>query len=163
MSAMFKIFVGNINAAITEDVLRKLFEPHIPIDQIVIPMDHNTNHPLGYAFVLTKDRMKGRAVLRRLGNSLDIDGRTIFMTEATGKKEKKDSRPRPSQRPKRSRRPNSRINTNANADLTPRITDAGRLKPVKPQTTNSSGYEGEPGNTHQPETPKPDVNGNTID
>lgn len=163
MSAMFKIFVGNINETITEDVLTKIFEPHIPIDQIVVPMDEETDHPLGYGFVLTKDRMKGRAVLRRLGNSMEIDGHTIFMTEATGKKEKQDSRPKPVERPKRVRRPSARYNAHANPDLTPRITDAGRLKPIKPQPANSKGYEGNSGNTIPPKPSQPDINGNCSD
>ena len=42
MSTMFKVFVGNIGFDTTEDDIRKIFEPHIVIEDVVIAREQDT-------------------------------------------------------------------------------------------------------------------------
>jgi len=100
LSTMFKIFVGNVSFATTEEQLRAIFEPHITIEDLVIPRD-DTGRSQGYAFVMTRDADKGRQAMRRIGKVM-VDGRRIYTKEAHGKK-------KPPPRPRgRDRRPSRR-------------------------------------------------------
>ncbi len=92
MSTMFKIFIGNVNFKTTEDMLREIFAPHIVIEDLVIARDPATGRSMGYGFVMTRDRDKGREAIRRIGKFL-IDGRRIYLKESKDKKKKTPSRP----------------------------------------------------------------------
>jgi RNA recognition motif-containing protein len=104
MSAMFKIFIGNISFKTTEDMLRERFTPHMTIEDLVIARDEATGKSKGYGFVMTRDPEVGRKAMMRIGK-FEIDGRLIYLKEAHGKKFKKKSGSRqggpPQRRPDR--------------------------------------------------------------
>lgn len=93
MSALFKVFIGNVNFKTTEEQLRRLFEPHVELEDLVIARDARTGKPQGFGFALIKDHAKAREAIRRIGK-VYIDGRLVYLKEAHGKKAKsKPSRP----------------------------------------------------------------------
>jgi cold-inducible RNA-binding protein len=85
VSAMFKVFVGNLSFKTTVDQLRGIFSPHIEVEDIVLATDPKTEKALGYGFILTKDADKCRIALRRIGKRY-MDGRLVYFKEAHGKK-----------------------------------------------------------------------------
>ena len=85
MSQMFKIFIGNVSFKTTEDHLRPFLEPHLEIEDLLIARDETTGKSKGYGFVMTRDPVKGRAAMRRIGK-FELDGRRIYLKEAHGKK-----------------------------------------------------------------------------
>ncbi len=99
-----KIFVGNMNFTTTEDDLRKLFEPRITIEDIVIVRDEESGESKGYGFILTKDKEAGREAVNQIGK-VEMDGRRVYFKEAHGKKFQKPVKRRKSHRPSRRSRP----------------------------------------------------------
>lgn len=85
MSSMFKIFVGNISFETTEEQLRKVFEPHIEIEDLVIARDEESGKSRGFAFVMTRDPIRGRRAVNQVGKFF-IDGRLAYTKEAHGGK-----------------------------------------------------------------------------
>jgi len=133
MSTMFKMFVGNISFNTTEDEIRKIFDPHIEIEDVIIARD-DEGKSRGYGFVLTRDHAAGRAAIRKVGK-FEIDGRRIYCKEADGKRRKGKSqqqrrggRPRAQSRPRRSFRPRR----------APRRQDAPPADRAKTVPTNSN-------------------------
>lgn len=91
MSSMFKIFVGNISFETTEDKLRRIFEPHMEIEDLVIARDTETGKSKGYGFVMTRDTIRGRRALTQIGKFF-IDGRLAYTKEAHNGKPGKPAR-----------------------------------------------------------------------
>ncbi|MBI1375040.1 MAG: hypothetical protein GC159_20165 [Phycisphaera sp.] len=83
MSTMFKMFVGNVAFTVTEDQLRKLFEPHLPIEDVIIARD-GEGKSRGFGFVLTRDHEAGKKAIIRLGK-IEMDGRRMYLKEAGDK------------------------------------------------------------------------------
>ena len=91
MSSMFKIFVGNIGFDTTEQKLRKIFEPHIEIEDLVVASDPETGKSKGYAFVMTRDHIRGRRAVAQVGKFF-IDGRLAYAKESHSKKSRAQMR-----------------------------------------------------------------------
>jgi RNA recognition motif-containing protein len=94
---MFKIFVGNLDAKVTVEMLRPMFEPFGELDEVVVARDE-TGKSRGFAIVLYKDAMKGQLAIETL-TGRKILGREIVINEAMKKGKKKmsaaeDSKPR---------------------------------------------------------------------
>jgi len=135
VSTMFKIFIGNVNFKTTEEQLRKVFEPHMEIEDLVIARDPETGQSKGYGFVMTRDADEGRRAMSKIGKFM-MDNRLVYLREAGGKKRVRKPKRRGGHRPPhRSRRPRP----SRGGDLEPRIN--------KP---NVSGYTAGP--SHQPES-----------
>ncbi|MEX2672608.1 MAG: hypothetical protein WD294_10910 [Phycisphaeraceae bacterium] len=98
---MFKIFVGNISFETTEEQLRRIFEPHIEIEDLVIAREADSGKSKGYGFVMTRDPIRGRRAIFQIGKFF-IDGRLAYIKEARNKKNQPAKRParRVSHRPK---------------------------------------------------------------
>lgn len=135
MSTMYKIFVGNISFATTEDQIREVFTPHIVIEDVVIVRDEE-GKPKGYAFVMTRDQEKARAAVRRIGKPL-IEGRRVYFKEAHGKKKPEKPAQGPRARP-------------------PRRGFQQRIARPRPQRGYGGGYSGGP---TPPRTPPPTAGG----
>jgi RNA recognition motif-containing protein len=84
VSTMFKIFIGNVNFKTTEEQLRKVFEPHMQIEDLVIARDPETGQSKGYGFVMTRDENQGRDAMNKIGKFF-IDNRLVYLREAGGK------------------------------------------------------------------------------
>lgn len=111
MSSMFKIFVGNISFETTEEQLRKVFEPHIEIEDLVIARDEESGKSRGFAFVMTRDPIRGRRAVNQVGKFF-IDGRLAYTKEAHGGKKSAAGRGR--------RRVSHRPPPNRRRGMTPR-------------------------------------------
>lgn len=162
MSNMYKIFVGNISFETTEDQLRKVFEPHMEIEDLVIAREEETGKSKGYGFVMTRDPIRGRRAVTQVGKFF-IDGRLAYAKEAhNGKPSAKGrggagrgNRRRVSHRPRPMRRSVSRsAGANGSAAGGGGYTGGGEARqPV------SRGYVGLDGST-APASPPP---GNAAD
>lgn len=86
---MFKIFVGNLDAKVTVEMLRPMFEPFGELDEVVVARDE-TGKSRGFAIVLYKDAMKGQLAIETL-TGRKILGREIVINEAMKKGKKKMS------------------------------------------------------------------------
>lgn len=95
---MFKIFVGNLSSTTTEDSLRRLFGRYAEVDDIAIPLDTETGKPRGFAIVMIKDEMRGKAAMIATRGTR-LDGKALVVNQAY----KKGKAP-----PKRDRRTSSR-------------------------------------------------------
>ena len=96
---MFKIFVGNLSSNTTADAVRLLFERHADVADIALPIDPETNKPRGFAIVMIKDELKGKAAIMALRGAR-LNGRTLVINPA-----RKKGDPPPPKRPARGRGP----------------------------------------------------------
>jgi RNA recognition motif-containing protein len=81
---MKSIFVGNLSASVTEDVLRSIFEAHGSVERVSIMTDRDTGQPRGFGFVdMSNDEEALSAIAALHGN--DLEGRTLNVTEARPK------------------------------------------------------------------------------
>ena len=143
---MFKIFIGNVNFKTTEDQLRKVFEPHMTIEDLVIARDPETGQSKGYGFVMTRDEQQGREAMEKIGKFF-MDNRLVYLREAGGKnRPRRKPKRRPSNRPQNSRRrPYPRSGgSGPRHDLNPTI--------IKPNVT---GYTRDSDNTSNTEANRP--------
>ncbi|MDH3585045.1 MAG: RNA-binding protein [Phycisphaerae bacterium] len=141
MKTMYKIFVGNVDFKTEEEELRKLFEPHIVIEELVIAREPDTGKSRGYGFILTKDHQAARQAIRRVGK-LEIDGRRVYLKEAHGKR--RPPKPsRPSRPPRRPRHPRPQVHVPRVTP--PRPSGSGPASPPPagaPPTDSGGGYTG---------------------
>jgi transformer-2 protein len=94
---MFKIYVGTLNYKTTDLVLRELFGKHFVVEDCVMATDPKTNESRGFAIVMTRDAVTGRAALNTM-RGIRLDGRLLVINEAGAKK--KDGPPGGSRGPR---------------------------------------------------------------
>jgi RNA recognition motif-containing protein len=75
---MKDIYVGNLDSKITEDELRKIFEPCGAVQQVTIPRDSETGQPRGFAYVEMQDEMDADDAIYELNGSL-LRGRPLVV------------------------------------------------------------------------------------
>jgi RNA recognition motif-containing protein len=88
---MFKIFVGNLDAKVTVEMLKPMFEAFGELDEVILAKDEE-GKSRGFAIVLYKDAMKGQLAIETL-TGRKILGREIVINEALKKGKKKPSTP----------------------------------------------------------------------
>jgi hypothetical protein len=88
---MFKIFVGNLDAKVTVEMLKPMFEAFGELDEVILAKDED-GKSRGFAIVLYKDAMKGQLAIETL-TGRKILGREIVINEALKKGKKKPSAP----------------------------------------------------------------------
>jgi RNA recognition motif-containing protein len=86
-----RIFVGNLDWAITEDELERLFEPYGIVDRAQILTDRETRRPRGFGFVEMPDATEAQAAIAGLNGTL-LGGRTL--TVSVARQREGEDRPR---------------------------------------------------------------------
>jgi RNA recognition motif-containing protein len=81
-----KLYVGNMSFDITEDALRKEFEPHGEVASVAIITDKFTSRPRGFGFVEMNDNEQAKAAIKAL-NEKEVLGRKIKVNEARPREE----------------------------------------------------------------------------
>jgi cold-inducible RNA-binding protein len=89
-----RIFIGNLDWAITEDELEQLFEPYGIVNRTQIITDRETRRSRGFGFVEMPDSTEARAALAGL-NGTSLGGRPLTVNEARQREgEDRPRRPR---------------------------------------------------------------------
>lgn len=86
-----RLFVGNLAFTVTEDELRKTFEPFGEVASATIPRDRFSDQPKGFAFVDMPDAEQARAAISGMGDA-KIHDRTIAVAEARPPREQNSAR-----------------------------------------------------------------------
>jgi cold-inducible RNA-binding protein len=76
-----RLYVGNLPFAVTDDELRRMFEPYGEVVSASIVRDKFTEQPKGFAFVEMSSPEQGQAAVSALNGSM-INNRTIEVAEA---------------------------------------------------------------------------------
>lgn len=81
---MKKIFVGNLDFAVTEDSIRELFEKFGVVERVDLIRDRDTGQPRGFGFVeMAEDSAADRAISEL--NGAILGSRAINVNEARPK------------------------------------------------------------------------------
>lgn len=78
---MYKLFVGGLPFATTEDELRDTFAAHGTVASAVVVKDRDTGRSKGFGFVEFENDDEGKAAEKAL-NGADLGGRSITVNEA---------------------------------------------------------------------------------
>jgi RNA recognition motif-containing protein len=87
---MTNIFVGNLDPGMTEDQLRKLFEPHGTVETVTVVTDRDTGQSRGFAFVEMASDSEAKTAIEALRGAL-WEGRRLDVNEARPKSERGDT------------------------------------------------------------------------
>ncbi|ESN95932.1 hypothetical protein HELRODRAFT_114532 [Helobdella robusta] len=71
-----KLYIGSLHYNITEEMLKGIFEPFGPIDELKLMRDHSTGRSLGYGFLQFKRGDDGKKALEQL-NGFELAGRPM--------------------------------------------------------------------------------------
>jgi RNA recognition motif-containing protein len=76
-----KVYIGNLNYSVDEDILRKIFEEYGEVEDVKIIVDRNTGRSKGFAFVtMNTAEAAGKAINDLQG--AELEGRQIKISEA---------------------------------------------------------------------------------
>ncbi len=81
---MYKVFVGGLPFATTDDELRDIFAAHGAVASATVVRDRETGRSKGFGFVEMENEDEGRAAEKALNGS-EIGGRSISVAEARPK------------------------------------------------------------------------------
>lgn len=81
---MYKVFVGGLPFATTDDELREAFEAHGKVASANVVRDRDTGRSKGFGFVEFENEDEGKAAEQALNGS-ELGGRTISVAEARPK------------------------------------------------------------------------------
>ncbi len=84
---MYKLFVGGLPFATTEDELRDVFAAHGAVASAVVVKDRDTGRSKGFGFVEFENDDEGKAAEKALNGS-DLAGRSITVNEARPREER---------------------------------------------------------------------------
>lgn len=76
-----RIYVGNLNYATTEDLLRQAFEQHGVVDEVAIITDRETGRARGFGFVTMADAADASKAIEAMDGQ-EFDGRRLNVNEA---------------------------------------------------------------------------------
>jgi RNA recognition motif-containing protein len=85
---MYKLFVGGLPFATTDDELKELFAAHGTVASATVVKDRDTGRSRGYGFVEYESDDEGKAAEQAL-NGADLGGRTISVAQARPKEERR--------------------------------------------------------------------------
>ncbi|HVX58573.1 MAG TPA: RNA-binding protein [Candidatus Saccharimonadales bacterium] len=81
---MYKLFVGGLPFATTDDELRDAFAAHGTVASATVVRDHETGRSKGFGFVEFENDDEGKAAQDAM-NGADLGGRTISVDQARPK------------------------------------------------------------------------------
>lgn len=84
---MYKVFVGGLPFATTDEELAELFGAHGTVASAVVIKDRETGRSKGFGFVEFESDDEGKAAEKALHNS-EVGGRTITVNEARPREER---------------------------------------------------------------------------
>jgi RNA recognition motif-containing protein len=79
-----RIFTGNISSEVTEEDLRKAFEPFGTIESLTLMKDRATNTPKGFAFIEMPAKAEADAAIAGL-HGKELKGKNLVVNEARPK------------------------------------------------------------------------------
>jgi RNA recognition motif-containing protein len=85
---MYKLFVGGLPFATTDDELKELFAAHGTVASATVVKDRENGRSRGYGFVEFESDDEGKAAQQALNGS-DLGGRTISVDEARPKEDRR--------------------------------------------------------------------------
>lgn len=86
-----QIFVGNLSYDITEEELRKDFEPYGKVESVSIPIDKYNGRARGFAFVEMPSVSEGQAAITGLNGQV-VKDRTLVVNAARPRSDNRDGR-----------------------------------------------------------------------
>jgi len=84
---MYKLFVGGLPFATTDDELREVFAAHGTVASATVVRDRDSGRSKGFGFVEFEKDEEGKAAEKALNGS-DLGGRTISVAEARPKEDR---------------------------------------------------------------------------
>lgn len=81
VESMYKLFVGGLPFATTEDELNSMFSEYGTVSSAKIPTDRDTGRSRGFGFVEFENEDEGKAAESAL-NGKEVDGRKIQVNKA---------------------------------------------------------------------------------
>ncbi len=84
---MYKLFVGGLPFATTDDELSQLFGAHGTVSYAKVVTDRDTGRSKGFGFVEFENDEEGKAAEKALNGS-DVGGRNITVNEARPREER---------------------------------------------------------------------------
>lgn len=84
---MYKLFVGGLPFATTEDELKDVFAAHGAVASAIVVKDRDTGRSKGFGFVEFENDDEGKAAEKALNGS-DLGGRSITVNEARPREER---------------------------------------------------------------------------
>ncbi len=84
---MYKLFVGGLPFATTDDELKELFSAHGTVTSAKVITDRETGRSKGFGFVEFENDDEGKAAEKAL-NGTDVGGRSITVNEARPREER---------------------------------------------------------------------------
>jgi cold-inducible RNA-binding protein len=84
---MFKLFVGGLPFATTDEELKELFGAHGTVSYAKVITDRDTGRSKGFGFVEFENDDEGKAAEKAMNGS-DIGGRSITVNEARPREER---------------------------------------------------------------------------
>jgi cold-inducible RNA-binding protein len=85
---MYKLFVGGLPFATTDDELNELFSAHGTVASATVVKDRDTGRSKGFGFVEYENDDEGKAAEQALNGS-DLGGRSISVAQARPKEERR--------------------------------------------------------------------------
>jgi RNA recognition motif-containing protein len=85
------MYVSNLGFHVSEDELRKLFEPFGEVSSAKVIKDRETGRSRGFGFVEMSSETEARQAMSKLNNK-EIEGRAMSVTVAKEKTPRTDSR-----------------------------------------------------------------------
>jgi RNA recognition motif-containing protein len=85
---MYKVFVGGLPFATTDDELREAFAAHGAVASANVVRDRDTGRSKGFGFVEFENDDEGKAAEKALNGS-ELGGRTISVAEARPKEDRR--------------------------------------------------------------------------
>jgi cold-inducible RNA-binding protein len=84
---MYKLFVGGLPFATTDEELQEVFAAHGTVASAVVVKDRDTGRSKGFGFVEFENDDEGKAAEKALNGS-DMGGRSITVNEARPKEDR---------------------------------------------------------------------------
>ncbi len=84
---MYKLFVGGLPFATTDDELKEVFAAHGTVASAVVVKDRDTGRSKGFGFVEFENDDEGKAAESALNGS-DLGGRSITVNQARPKEDR---------------------------------------------------------------------------
>ncbi len=84
---MYKLFVGGLPFATTDDELRELFAAHGTVASATVVKDRDSGRSKGFGFVEFENDDEGKAAESAL-NGTEVGGRSISVAEARPKEDR---------------------------------------------------------------------------
>ena len=84
---MYKLFVGGLPFATTDEELNELFAAHGTVASATVVKDRDTGRSKGFGFVEYENDDEGKAAEKAL-NGTELGGRTITVAEARPKEDR---------------------------------------------------------------------------